>query len=257
MNRIFVIIVMALIAALEVNGDQYDSDYTLNEPSIKMEILYESLCPDSIDFIVEQLEPNYESLEGSLYPDLVPFGHANISGNRMTCQHGPPECLGNRRMACIVERFKDPTEVGHAIKAIACLMRNQSPAKCVEKHLPGIRSREIERCARTRESMNYMIEYAERTGDRNFVPYLILNGLHTRELQNKCRHNLVDCVCEQLKADQQHLPAICHKRIRRSDEAEKRFITQRRREFADKDRLLRLVLRGLTRYPIRLASNNY
>lgn len=60
----------------------------------------ESLCPDTIAFIVNQLEPTWEALGQSgdyLVIDYVPYGNAHqaydsSSGKWVfTCQHGPNE----------------------------------------------------------------------------------------------------------------------------------------------------------------------
>ena len=61
----------------------------------------ESLCPDTIAFIQNQLEPTWEALGQSgdyLVVDYVSYGNAHQTFDQstqkwvFTCQHGPNEC---------------------------------------------------------------------------------------------------------------------------------------------------------------------
>lgn len=45
---------------------------------VKVTVFYESLCPDSIRFIENQLLPNYDSLKEFITLDFVPFGKASV-----------------------------------------------------------------------------------------------------------------------------------------------------------------------------------
>lgn len=42
-------------------------------------VYYESLCPDSISFISDQLIPNYESFKNHIDLLLVPFGKSEVN----------------------------------------------------------------------------------------------------------------------------------------------------------------------------------
>lgn len=67
-------------------------------------IYYESLCPDSIRFIGNQLAPNYEHFANFIDIDFVPFGKsasfARDDRLEFECQHGPAECEGNKIQSC-------------------------------------------------------------------------------------------------------------------------------------------------------------
>lgn len=43
-----------------------------------MNVYYESLCPDSLQFLVNQLGPQYESLSSIMDVRLIPFGKARV-----------------------------------------------------------------------------------------------------------------------------------------------------------------------------------
>jgi len=41
-------------------------------------VYYESLCPDSKNFIVDQLQPVYSKLKDITFLQLVPYGNAQV-----------------------------------------------------------------------------------------------------------------------------------------------------------------------------------
>merc|ERR1711911_205113 len=70
------------------------------QEKVLMNVYYESLCPDSLQFLVNQLGPQYESLSSIMDVRLIPFGKARFrarkdAGYTFDCQHGPRECQGN------------------------------------------------------------------------------------------------------------------------------------------------------------------
>lgn len=48
-------------------------------PLVQVSVYYETLCPDSISFIVHQLYPGYYALKEYIDLELVPWGHASVS----------------------------------------------------------------------------------------------------------------------------------------------------------------------------------
>jgi len=45
-------------------------------------VYYESLCPDSADFIVHKLQPVYNKLSDVLFLELVPYGNAKVCDDK-------------------------------------------------------------------------------------------------------------------------------------------------------------------------------
>ena len=51
------------------------------EEKVNITVYYESLCPDSIEFITAQLYPTYQSFEKYLNVEFIPFGNAEVYYN--------------------------------------------------------------------------------------------------------------------------------------------------------------------------------
>uniref|UniRef100_A0A183C7N5 Gamma-interferon-inducible lysosomal thiol reductase n=1 Tax=Globodera pallida TaxID=36090 RepID=A0A183C7N5_GLOPA len=70
---------------------------------IQIGVLFESLCPDSIDFILGPLSDAEAKFKQHIQLELVPFGKATIHENgEITCQHGKYECQINKFLMTFV-----------------------------------------------------------------------------------------------------------------------------------------------------------
>ena len=90
-------------------------------------VYYETLCPDSRDFIVKQLKPTVNHLRDltGIYFDIVPYGKANTTVGpdgsiTFQCQHGPAECERNIHHACVVKNVDNRPQNLRA-EMVACL----------------------------------------------------------------------------------------------------------------------------------------
>lgn len=172
---------------------------------VEVGVYFESLCPDSRRFFVDQLVPTYRKLGNIIQPKLIPFGHARTLGqNKMICQHGPRECEGNRLMACILARNASDSAV---IETFGCMFtRTQTYRGCVEANLPGVSFDELEKCKNSDESYQIMVKYEELTGRLDYVPHLTFNNQSSEEIQNECENNLRNYVCKNYKGPK---PDLC------------------------------------------------
>lgn len=72
-----------------------------NSKPIHLLVNYETLCPDSERFIVNQLPRAINIFRENLIVQLIPFGKASYKLNQnnrlyeFDCQHGSRECFGN------------------------------------------------------------------------------------------------------------------------------------------------------------------
>lgn len=184
-----------LLAALAVGLTSALGVDSNNTKPAQIGVYFESRCPDSARFFLNQLLPTYRKLGDTMQPILIPFGHARTLGqNKMLCQHGPRECDGNRLMACILARNATDSAV---IETIGCIFNNnQTNKQCVEANLPGVSYDDLDRCKTSDESYQLMVKYEEMTGRLDYVPHLTYNNQSSEEIQSECEHNLKEYVCK-------------------------------------------------------------
>lgn len=48
-------------------------------PRLTVSVYYESLCPDSINFITDQLTPAYNDFKDWINLEFIPFGKSSVS----------------------------------------------------------------------------------------------------------------------------------------------------------------------------------
>ncbi|CAG2179462.1 unnamed protein product [Oppiella nova] len=96
-----IVIILATLALIDLNE-------AAGAQTVELSAYIESLCPDSRNFINNQLKPVYDKLKAAepqiLTINLVPFGNAKltfVSNSTVqpkltfTCQHKAAECDGN------------------------------------------------------------------------------------------------------------------------------------------------------------------
>uniref|UniRef100_A0A1B0GBZ4 Gamma-interferon inducible lysosomal thiol reductase n=1 Tax=Glossina morsitans morsitans TaxID=37546 RepID=A0A1B0GBZ4_GLOMM len=159
-------------------------------------ILYESLCPDSKQFMQNQLGPNYESLKDFIDIKLVPFGKSNSfdNGLQFFCQHGPRECMGNRQQSCVLHQSQDPVA---QVKFAVCQMTKLDTSSIKEcSELAGLSS-DINQCMSSETGTLLQLE-AERITHSyapSFIPTIIYNGVFEQQLQDNSIRDFRGTVC--------------------------------------------------------------
>jgi len=90
--------------------------------TVVVDIYYECLCPDSRSFVLHQLAPAWAEYKEIMEVNLIPYGKATTtrSGDELhfSCQHGPPECLGNTFHACGVKS----SDMDTSVSFVTCMM---------------------------------------------------------------------------------------------------------------------------------------
>lgn len=170
---------------------------------IKMDIYYESLCPDSVRFISQQLAPNYEAFKENLDITFVPFGKSNSYQNtdgsiEFECQHGPDECFGNKVQGCMLSRLPhQDTQVSY----VACQMQfgsDRSHQTCVEAF--GVSWQEILQCVQSDFGTKHQLGYERITGpvlqQTSWVPTVVYNGQLTDYSHTGNSPPLKDILCQ-------------------------------------------------------------
>ncbi|CAB3239911.1 unnamed protein product [Arctia plantaginis] len=194
------------------------SKLTTLKEKVQLTIFYETLCPYSIEFFVEKLEPAVLKLGSYLDLQLVPYGKAQTSNETdsegrysFTCQHGAPECRGNLAHACAIDVLRNNT---HAVIYNSCLMQSsfeysdpEDITRCgVSEKVPTKSINDIGKCINGTRGSTLLKSYGEITKANKvlFVPHLKFDG--STEHERDARNNLITVVCNLLNPQ----PPACH-----------------------------------------------
>ncbi|XP_063311655.1 gamma-interferon-inducible lysosomal thiol reductase isoform X1 [Pelobates fuscus] len=176
-----------------------------SSPAVQVELYYESLCGGCRNFIITQLYPTWLMLGDIMNITLVPYGNAmekNDSGKwEFQCQHGPDECLGNMIEACLMYFLKN---VDDYFTVIFCMEYSGNVSMifetCLTAFNPALSSKQVRECASGDLGNKLMHQNALKTGSlkppHQYVPWIVLNGEHTDDIQNRAQNALFNLVCE-------------------------------------------------------------
>ena len=187
-----------------------------NENKVKVEIFYESLCPDSKNFFVDTLEPSLSSqLNQYISITLVPYGKAHVTipspaPYQFSCQHGPLECEGNKYHNCAQKYLKNQS---WRIKLTTCMFKkvftslskadwSKVVEDCSEQLGLSTYLPRIQKCAGSLEGSELLHQAGVKTGVRNFIPTVVLSVgregeqmvLDTRELVQDFKKKICDII---------------------------------------------------------------
>ncbi|KAG0728462.1 Gamma-interferon-inducible lysosomal thiol reductase [Chionoecetes opilio] len=186
-------------------------------PPVKVDLYYETLCPYSIEFVIEQLYPTWTLLKDIMEVEMFPFGSANYKadgeGWRFRCQHGDDECHGNMIHACAKDQLKD---INLEMDFINCLLSADHPpkagAKCAGE--VGADWKPIEECVGSLEGQNLLhdvgVQQEQLKPQMKFVPWIIVNDVFSKDQMNECRRNLLSVVCDSYTGKK---PEACNRHL--------------------------------------------
>ncbi|NXR12774.1 GILT reductase, partial [Semnornis frantzii] len=200
-------------------------------PPVEVTLFYESLCPACRWFLVQQLFTTWLLLPAeALSITLVPYGNAevgagpaqcrgcspwccqacsdwlfaqerNVSGKwQFQCQHGPEECLGNMIETCLMHEAKNFSSY---FPVIFCLESGSSVTKnleaCLQVYAPQLDLGRIAACVQGDMGAALMHHNAQLTQaldpPHQYVPWVVINGKHTDELQEQAQTSLLGLIC--------------------------------------------------------------
>jgi len=195
--------------------------------STKVEIFYESQCPDCHDFFIDTLESivNDSELQGRLHLTLYPYGFArmltreNVSEGYMywhnrapfpivVCQHGESECFGNMIQACAIDELQTSARY---VPFISCMAKKNSAGagmelasyECAKQHSVDIVA--IKECVLSQRGRRLTEAAAERTqsvgSDVDHLPYILINGehMHRADEQTAAPGSFLEVICDALE----------------------------------------------------------
>uniref|UniRef100_A0A0A9XF02 Gamma-interferon-inducible lysosomal thiol reductase n=1 Tax=Lygus hesperus TaxID=30085 RepID=A0A0A9XF02_LYGHE len=201
------------------DGPDFAYDIITNgqKKGVSVDVYYESLCPDSRSFFINELLPTVHKLGSHMFVNLIPYGRAEtfVDGGAIEfkCQHGAPECLGNKVHACVIE--KTLTDNALAVNVTSCLFEEyfqptNNGEKCCRKF--KVSWDDVKTCAYGSEGSQLLKKYGDMTNRLlpiDFIPTIAINNNRgSRSYQAAILKNLTHEVCKILKKNA-IAPAVC------------------------------------------------
>ncbi|XP_022154893.1 gamma-interferon-inducible lysosomal thiol reductase-like [Momordica charantia] len=177
---------------------------------VSLDVYYESLCPDSVKFIVDDLIKLFEGgLVSIVDLRLVPYGNARVGRNSsITCQHGPSECFLNTVEACAINAWPELT--GHfpfifCVEAVVYERKYTQWETCYEKL--GLDPKPVYECYSSGLGKELELQYAAETDHlqppHKYVPWVVVDGQPLYE----DFENFVSYICKAYKGS--YVPSAC------------------------------------------------
>lgn len=177
--------------------------------AVTIELYYESLCPGCRNFITTSLYHAWKTLRQTGIMDIKMYPYGNAHEEKLPnghyayhCQHGDKECRGNFIEACIQRETNFNADVYFPV--LECMETAKEPLtvakQCLELYVPNAKWSLVSKCAHGSDGEKLMHEYAVKTGSLNpphkYVPWIVINGEHTEELEQEAFDDLVGLVCK-------------------------------------------------------------
>jgi len=178
-------------------------NYIKSVEEIRVDVYFESLCPDSRKFIANQLWPIFEEFHdtASFKLSMYPYGNANSTwvGNRwnFTCQHGPEECSLNLIATCVIRNYPTPAKYFPFIKCVEEKPSEQQVKTCAMESNVDLDL--IRRCVKSKQGNLYEYQMGLKTPAHSFIPWIQINGEGSDEINNKALVDLKGLVCAAYK----------------------------------------------------------
>lgn len=181
----------------------------------KLQVYVESLCENCINFEISNIKQLRENPSRSLLVsslEIIPFGNAfedatSKPGKRsFHCQHGPKECYGNTILNCSFNKLNSQDdnesfaicfseEINRETRFESNL--DEITRNCLTERLDIAES--ILECANGPEGGELMHAAALKTRQHTYVPYVMVDGVHTEDIEEQVEDNLVKYLCQKAK----------------------------------------------------------
>ena len=204
-----------------------DNDNDSNNNKVQVELYYESQCPDCRNIIFGSF---YEAYQADNILDMVditfiPYGNAKEVSSQpnpesgfyeFQCQHGESECVYNIIETCAINKIKDDLK---KFKYINCIEHNNDSREVHQDYYQIALDcaldvdldldldieiiEEIQFCSISKEGNELEHKMALKTNNldpkHEFVPHIVVNGIHNDEIQNDIIDSLLNFVCKTYK----------------------------------------------------------
>ncbi|XP_053739994.1 gamma-interferon-inducible lysosomal thiol reductase-like [Synchiropus splendidus] len=172
---------------------------------VQLDLYYETLCPGCRMFISEVLFPTWVLLKDILSVNLVPYGNAQETPDgdhyQFECQHGEEECLGNMIEACLLNMTDKAFHIIYCMESSVDVVN--AAESCVALYSSDLRWDAVVNCVKGDQGNKLMHQNALKTDalqpPHEYVPWIVINGVHTEKLQQDAMASLFTLVCNMYK----------------------------------------------------------
>jgi len=190
--------ILFAVSALSLISAQSDN-------KLHIDVHYESLCPDSRNFIHNQLKRTYPKIKDSVVINYVPFGKSYsyyLNGETLfSCQHGVRECEGNRFQSCALDVI-GPDDQDKQTEFVICAMDFlKIPSNCATTL--GLDLKAIENCYNGERGIKLQLEAEKFSKDiiekSGFVPSITYGHKYNARSQRSSLDSFHEIVKEHLQ----------------------------------------------------------
>ncbi|XP_071449858.1 GILT-like protein 1 [Hetaerina americana] len=178
---------------------------TVNE-RVNVSLYYESLCPDSVRFVINQLQPTWQSMAPYMNIRFIPFGKS-ASGKYSDgtivffCQHGPKECSGNKMQSCALSLLSTQDS---QVQFVTCVMSKSDPSlagpQCAAQ--VGLNYQDVEQCYQSSQGTNLQLAAEQETNKirrpLRFVPTVVYNDHLDQRKQDDSLDDFKGALCKHI-----------------------------------------------------------
>lgn len=212
-----------------MKGDKPDNCDTGLPSKVQLQFHYSALNRKSANYLLEELYPNYRSLEGILDVEVIPFGLMEFveydSGSyTLNCPKGSNECLANSIHACIVSKYWNEDIVNESefdgklqfLDFLKCYYTHSeypndvvsACSSCIVQNY-GDHWSDVDECARNQTELKAILEQFRDKVDSlvpslTYQPWITLNSRHNYAVEN----HITRSVCDLYESDEK--PSVCN-----------------------------------------------
>uniref|UniRef100_A0A0D9VSY6 Gamma-interferon-inducible lysosomal thiol reductase n=1 Tax=Leersia perrieri TaxID=77586 RepID=A0A0D9VSY6_9ORYZ len=158
------------------------AEVEINDGRVDVALYYESLCPYSAKFVVDNLAKVFkDGLLSSINLSLVPYGNARVRDGKISCQHGSQECFLNTVEACAIDAWPDLRVHFRFIYCVEELVVNhkqQEWESCFAKL--NLDPKPVTDCYKSERGHQLSLKYGRQTDalqpPHKYVPWVVVDG---------------------------------------------------------------------------------
>ncbi|KAF0935977.1 hypothetical protein E2562_037457 [Oryza meyeriana var. granulata] len=175
---------------------------------VDVALYYESLCPFSAMFVVDNLAKVFkDGLLSAINLSLVPYGNARVKDGKISCQHGSEECFLNTVEACAIDAWPDLRVHFRFIYCVEGLVvdgKRREWESCFGKL--NLDPKPVTDCYKSERGHQLSLKYGRQTDalqpPHKYVPWVVVDGQPLYEDYE----NFEAYICKAYKG---HPPKVC------------------------------------------------